>query len=348
MLAPSRCSVAINFSEVVMALFPLSLVYGACLLCGAGWTIENAAAEETCRQFHQYPGALATIVEKRIELDEIERRDETAVGQHFHDQMGLAEGRAARHRRADAGGNIGIEEIEIEADMQQAVGLGDDIENIPHDGGDALFVDRAHIEDVDTVFVDFFALARIDRTDADLEDMFRIDEGTVLRQDLGELRLAAEEGDRHAVNIAGGGGGRRIEIGMGIEPEHEERATLVGGVTGHAGDAAHGKAVVAAENERKAAGGGDIIDAAFESASEGADGSQIVGLGMIRQVHRRYDPEIAVIRDIVAEIDQRLVDAGDAQRRGAHGSTSAAGALLQWCADEGDRSRLDIHARAPC
>lgn len=73
---------------------------------------------------------------------------------------------------------------------------------------------EVHVEDIDTVFVDFLALARIDRTDADLEDILWIDERTSLRQDLGELRLATEEGDRHTVNIAGRRRGRRIEIGM--------------------------------------------------------------------------------------------------------------------------------------
>ncbi len=99
---------------------------------------------------------------------------------------------------------------------------------------------------------------------------------------------------------------------MGIKPEDEERAVFAGGIAGHAGNAAHGKAVVAAENQRKTAGGGHVVDATFEGAREGADDPQIVGLRVVRQIHRRHDPEIADIGDVMAKLDQRLVDAGNA------------------------------------
>ena len=76
-------------------------------------------------EFHENAGALAAIVEERIEFDEIERRDEAAVGQHFHDEMRFAERRAAGHGGADARREIRIEKIDIEADVQQAVGGAD-------------------------------------------------------------------------------------------------------------------------------------------------------------------------------------------------------------------------------
>ncbi len=167
--------------------------------------------------------------------------------------MRFAIGGAARHRRSDARRDIGIEKIDVEADMQQAVGFTDGIEHPAHDGGHALLVERTHVEDVDAMLANFLALARVDGTDANLEDLRRIDQRPPGRQNAFYLRLAAIVGDRHAVNIARWRGGGRIEIGVSVEPEHEERTTDFRCVAGHAGDAAHGEAVVATKDQREAA-----------------------------------------------------------------------------------------------
>jgi hypothetical protein len=63
-----------------------------------------------------------------------------------------------------------------------------------------------------------------------------------------------------------------------------------------------------------------------------------VSFRVVRQVHRRNDPEIADIGNVMTKLDQRLIDAGNAQGRRAHGGTPSAGAFFERRADEGDRS----------
>ncbi len=87
--------------------------------------------------------------------------------QQLHDQMRLAIGGAARHRGADAGRDRGIEEIDVEADMQHAVARLDPFDHPPDQHADAELVDRAHVGDGDAALAHQFALQRIDRADAE-------------------------------------------------------------------------------------------------------------------------------------------------------------------------------------
>jgi hypothetical protein len=68
--------------------------------------------------------------------------------------------------------------------------------------GHAGLVDGAHVIDIDAMLGDFLALAVIDRADADLEDVLRIDHRAVLIEDRRKFRLTAEKGHRHAVHVA--------------------------------------------------------------------------------------------------------------------------------------------------
>ena len=100
------------------------MFYFLAVSCGLGRAVEDAAAEQAGRQLDHDAGAFSPVVEERIELDQVERGDKPAVAQHLHDQMRLAEGGAAGHGGADAGRDVRIEEVDVEADMQQAAGLG--------------------------------------------------------------------------------------------------------------------------------------------------------------------------------------------------------------------------------
>ncbi len=146
---------------------------------------------------------------------------------------------------------IRIEKIDIETDMQQAVSGADRVEHPAHDRRHTLFVERAHVEDVDAVLADFPALVRIDGAYANLENLLRIDQWPAGRQDIRDFRFAAEEGDGHAMNVARGRCGRGIEVRMRVQPKHEQWPANPSRIARHAGDAAHGEAVIAAEDQRK-------------------------------------------------------------------------------------------------
>jgi hypothetical protein len=96
-------------------------------------------------------GALAPLVEERIELNDIEGANEPRIVQHLHDEVRLAIGCAARHGRADARRQRRIEEIGIDADMQDAVALGDPVEDAPQQRACSLFVDKPHVDNVDAL-----------------------------------------------------------------------------------------------------------------------------------------------------------------------------------------------------
>ena len=61
-------------------------------------------------------------VQRRVELDQVQRAQATGVGDHLHAQLGLAVGRAAAHRGAHARRNVRVEEIDIEAHVQVGAG----------------------------------------------------------------------------------------------------------------------------------------------------------------------------------------------------------------------------------
>ena len=73
------------------------------------------------------------------------------------------------HGRADAGRDVGIEEVDVEADVQVRVGV-DRRQRELHRVAHAHLVDVAHVEDLEAGLVDEALLARVDAADADLAD----------------------------------------------------------------------------------------------------------------------------------------------------------------------------------
>ena len=155
--------------------------------------------------------------------------------------------------------------------------------------------------DVDAAQADRVALGRIDRADAELEHIFRRHQRTVGRQDAVEAGLAAEEGDRHAVHVAGWRGRRRVVIGMRVEPQHEQRALGFRRMARHARDAAHRQAVVAAEEDREGA-------ALHRAIGRVVDGPRPAGdLGRIARRTLEPDRRVGDRHDVAAvgDIDSR-------------------------------------------
>ena len=142
--------------------------------------------KETGDEVDQDQGASTAVVEKGIELDEVERAHQARVVDHLHDEMGLAIGRAARNCRADPRRQRRIEEIDVEADVKEAVSCGDAVEDAPQRHRDTPFVDQPHVHDVDAARPQQRAFAAIDRTDAEEMHMIRCE----ARSDIGSLEHA--------------------------------------------------------------------------------------------------------------------------------------------------------------
>jgi hypothetical protein len=130
-------------------------------------THQRALAEQRLDEIDGKGGRAVADIERRVEFDDVERAELPGVGDHFHAQLGLAVGRAARHGGAHAGGNLRVEEVDVETDVQVRPGIesGQRLRNgRPH----ADLVDVPHVEDVETLLVHEALLARVDAANADL------------------------------------------------------------------------------------------------------------------------------------------------------------------------------------
>ena len=220
--------------------------------------------------------------------------------------------------------------------MQQPAGLRHLADDIAHDRRRAALIDGAHIEDVDAAQADCVALGRIDRADAELEHIFGRHQRPIGRQDAVEAGLAAEEGDRHAVHVARRRGRRRVEIGMRVEPQHEQRAVDLRGMARDARNAAHRQAVVAAQEHRESAALHRPVGRVLDGACPAGD------LGRIERSARQADRsigdrrDVTVIGDLIAERGKRCLELGDPQRCRAHDAAAAAGADVDRRADQVD------------
>ena len=83
---------------------------------------------------------------------------------HFHDQMRFAERGAAWHGCADCGGDLWVEEIHIEAHMQQAIGLRHTAQKCLHRFDNAQFINAAHVIDINAQLSDEAMFCLIHRT----------------------------------------------------------------------------------------------------------------------------------------------------------------------------------------
>src|SRR3546814_10663092 len=89
------------------------------------------------------------------------------LGDHFHAQLGFPVIRAATHRGTHPRGDVGIEKIHIEADVQMHV-AGHVAQYIMHDLAHAFLVDCTHIVDFDAGLAHQALLLRIDTAYSDL------------------------------------------------------------------------------------------------------------------------------------------------------------------------------------
>ena len=273
--------------------------------------------------------------------------------QQLHDQMRFAIGRAARHGGADAGGHRGIEEVDVEADMQHAVLRPHPLDDLADQHGDAELVDRAHVGDGDAALEHQLLLLRIDRADAEQVEPFGTYRGTwLLAEQPVEPGLAAQERRRHAVHVAGLRGLRRVVVGMGVEPQHEQWPAFFAPVTRDAVHRSHRQRVIAPQEYWNGARARQQEGALAQRTDPSLDLVVKFGVGRRRSLGGldAGGRHVAMILDGEAELAEDAADAGGSQRRRSHQGAGLGGADLDGDAEQGDLWSAGIgfgHAAEP-
>src|SRR5690606_21857408 len=190
----------------------------------------------------------------------------------------------------------------------------------------AALVDVADVVDVEPVLLDPPLLDLVPRADAELAHHRRRDRGH-LAADAGQRRRPdpAQAGHRHAVDVARGGDGAGVEVGVRVQPQHAHAAAGPPAVVGHRRDRSDRQAVVAAQHYRHPAAAQDRGRGFVHRAVPGHDLVEVAiavhrsAPGILRTVH------VAGIGHVHAARRQRLAQAGHAQRLGPHRCAARAG-----------------------
>ncbi len=152
-----------------------------------------------------------------------------------------------------------------------------------------------------------------------------------------EAGLTAEGRERHAVHVAGRRRVGRVEVRVGIEPQHEEFAPGRAAMAGDAVDRAHGQAVIAAEHDREFAGLHAVVDPPTDDRRPGRHLAEVAQgrHGVDRVQADRAGREVAVVDDAATEVFERGRDAGGPQRRRPHQAPRLTRAGLDRNAEQG-------------
>ena len=266
-------------------------------------------------------------------------RTSSGIVQQLHDQMRFAIRRAARHRRADAWGHRGIEKIDVEAQMEDAVLRPHALDDLADQHADAELVERAHVGDGNAAFEHQLLLQRVDRADAEQIEPVGGDRGAgLLAEQPVETGLAAQKGRRHAVHVAGLGRLRRVVVRMGIEPKHEQRAALFTPVACDAVHRSHRQRVVASHEDRHSARARQQKGAFAERADPALDFVIKFGVGRRRSLGglKAGWRHVAMVLDGETELAENAADARSAQRRRSHQRAGLRGADLEGNPEQGD------------
>src|SRR5215207_4138911 len=129
--------------------------------------------------------------------------------------MGLPEGRAARDRGADPGRKRRIQEVDIQADVQQPIRAGHRVEHASQQHAHAAFINEAHVDHVDPARAQQLLLAPIHRADPEHVQVAGGGGGGGRGAAGGGARGGRGRGGRGGGG--GGGGGRGWRGGGGVE-----------------------------------------------------------------------------------------------------------------------------------
>src|SRR5919204_3402974 len=109
----------------------------------AGLPLKNARAQGARDEIHRQLGRVVAAVENGIDLDDLERAGEAGFGDDLEREVRLAKREPAAYGRPDAGRDVGIENVHVEADMDEAWTL-DPLERAVDRRLDPVPVDLAH------------------------------------------------------------------------------------------------------------------------------------------------------------------------------------------------------------
>ena len=193
------------------------------------------------------------FIQHRVELHHVERAEPATVGDHAHAQLRLRQVGAVGHRGGDAGCDVGVEEVDVEAHMQMCLSVHAG-QGARHHFAHAECVQGLHIEDRQAELLDQINFTGIHAAHADLSHGIGR-QGRHLAAQLRECRRpdAAQAGQRHAVQVGAGAGAPAVGVGMGVEPEHAQAFADGAAVTRCCADGADRQAVVAAQQQRQPA-----------------------------------------------------------------------------------------------
>src|SRR5437764_10166922 len=139
--------------------------------------------------------------------------------------MRLAIGWAARDRSRDARCEMGVEQVDIETDVEHALSAFHLIDDAADQNADAELVDLAHVRKTETAIAQQTLFHTVDRTHAEQLEPIRINRcPRLFAEKTIEPGLAAEESRRHAMHVGGKRGRWGVVVRMRIEPQHEKLA----------------------------------------------------------------------------------------------------------------------------
>ena len=251
-------------------------------------------------------------------------------GDELEREVGLAVGEAAAHGGADAGGDLRVDRVEVDADVQERRPV-QERQRLAKRALDAVPVDLAHREDPEVEVADQLALAVVERADADERrplDGRRRPGGAL------ELRAGDAEGgrERHAVDVPARRGLGAVQVAVRIEPEHAAGP----GRRRHPADRPDRDRVIAAEDQRDEPAGARPRDERCDALAGALDrrqvaGVRIAGVGRLGDV----DLDVAPVDADAPEPRDPLLEAGVADRRGPHVHPTPPGPEIQPSADHG-------------
>ncbi len=211
-----------------------------------------------------------------------------------------------------------------------------------------MLVDIAHVENFEAGVVHQFLFIRIDRADADLAHRIRADHGRRTGH-FGQFARteAAQAGHRHSVDVARRRDLRGIEVGVRVQPQHPQLATLVAAMARHGADRSDREAVVAAQHDRHATGLEFRRFRFQHCAIPGDDFREMPVAGLRRLPGIDRPGEIAAIDHVQPAIGECPRQARHAQGLRAHRGTARTRADVGGNAEQGNRFLCAGHAPSP-
>src|SRR5262249_1132244 len=245
--------------------------------------------------------------------------------------MRLAVGEPARNGSADTGRDHRVDDVEIEADVDERRS-GEERERVAHRPLEAASVDVAHRVDADVELTDQLTLAVVERADADeCGALDRRRRPCIVQERI--ARGAECCGERHPMDVARRRRLWTVEVAVCVDPEHRAGAVRTRETT----ERADRDRVVAAEDERQVAALACFRDERRDAPARALDRLEVArprvaDLGRLREA----GTDVAPVDADTAELLDSLLEPRVPDRRGAHVAPAPAGPQIEAGADHCD------------